>query len=328
VRRRDFLGIVGSAATALPFGARAQQITGAYRVGILGSDIRNPTTGPGVQMFLAELHKLGFIEGRNLAVDFRRMDEGVAKAHAAANELVAAKIDVLLVSGAEIGLQAAAAARPSVPIVVMANNYDPIARGYVSSLSRPGGNITGLYFRQPELAAKQLELLIEAFPERKRIAVLWDELSAEPFEIVDRRAKEMLQPLRSIKLGNPPHDWDAAFRAVGQEQAELLLVLSSPFFTPHRARLAELAIKYRLPTMFIFRYYVEAGGLMSYGVDPDPVWRRAASYVAKILRGARPADLPMEQVSSFEFSVNLKTARALGVTIPTSILLRATEVIE
>ena len=328
MRRRDFLGIVGGVTVAWPLAAHAQENSSLRRIGILGSDIRNPTTGPGVQILLAELRKLGFTEGQNLAVEFRRMDEGVPKAYAAANELVAAKIHVLLVSGAEIGLQAAAATRPSTPIVVMANNYDPIARGYVNSLSRPGGDITGLFFRQPELAAKQLELLIEAFPDRKRIAVLWDELSAEPFEIAERRAKEISLSLRSIKLGNPPHDWDAAFRAVEREQAEMLLVLSSPFFTPYRARLAELAIKYRLPTMFIFRYYVEAGGLMSYGVDPGPVWQRAASYIAKILRGARPADLPMEQVSSFEFSVNLKTARVLRVTIPTSILLRATEVIE
>ena len=141
-------------------------------------------------------------------------------------------------------------------------------------------------------------------------------------------ARSLRLTLRPLKLENPPYDWDTAFRNLSEREAEMLLVLSSPLFTPHRARIAELAVRHRLPSMYIFRYYVTAGGLISYGVNTGPLWGRAASYVAKILRGAQPADLPVEQTSNFELAINLKTAKALGVEIPTSILLRADEVIE
>jgi putative tryptophan/tyrosine transport system substrate-binding protein len=328
MRRREFISFLGGAAIAWPLAARAQQTGKIARVGVLASRLDNPITSRGYQVMVAELRKLGFTEGQNLAIDRRRIDEGTAKAFAGANELVAAKADVLVVSGAEIGLQAAAAARPPVPIVLMANNFDPIARGYVASLSHPGGNITGLFYRQPELAAKQLELLAEAFPERKRVAALWDQDSADQFQAAQRVAQPMRLTLLPLKLENPPYDWDVAFRTLAQGEAQMLIVLSSALFAPHRARIAELANRHRLPSMYIFKYYVEAGGLMSYGVDTNPIWRRAASYVAKILRGAQPADLPVEQVANFELAVNLKTAKTLGLTIPTSILLRADEVIE
>ena len=160
---------------AWPLAARAQQGGKVSRVGILASNRANPVTGEGLPIFLTELHKLGFTEGQNFFVEHRSVDEGVAKAFAGADDLVAAKADVLVASGAELALQAADAARPPVPIVMLANNFDPIARGYVKSLSHPGGNITGLIYRQPELAAKQLELLAEAFPGRSRVGVLWDE---------------------------------------------------------------------------------------------------------------------------------------------------------
>ena len=224
---------------------------------------------------------------------------------------------MLVASGAELALQAADAARPPVPIVMLANNFDPIARGYVKSLSHPGGNITGLVYRQPELAAKQLELLAEAFPGRTRVGLLWDQYSVDGLKSAERMAQSLRLTLRPLKLENPPYDWDTAFRNLSEREAEMLLVLSSPLFTPHRARIAELAVRHRLPSMYIFRYYVTAGGLISYGVNTGPLWRRAASYVAKILRGAQPADLPVEQTSNFELAINLKTAKALGVEIPT-----------
>jgi putative tryptophan/tyrosine transport system substrate-binding protein len=328
VRRRDFIKATAASAAAWPFAARAQQTGKIARVGVLASSRDNPITGQGYQTLLVELRKLGFTEGQNLAIEHRRIDEGTAKAFTAANELVAAKADVLVVSGAEIGLQAAAAARPAVPIVVMANNFDPIARGYVASLSHPGGNITGLFYRQPELAAKQLELLVEAFPARKRVGVLWDHDSVDQLDAAQRVAQPMSLTLLPVKLENPPYGWDAAFRTLTQGEAQMLIVLSSALFAPDRAHIADLANRHRLPSMYIFKYYVEAGGLMSYGVDTNPIWRRAASYVAKILRGAQPADLPVEEATNFELAVNLKTAKTLGLTIPTSILLRADEVIE
>jgi len=331
MQRRKFIALLGGAAAATntwPRAASAQQQGQIKRVGVLASDPNNPITRIGLQVLAAELRKLGFTEGQNLVIEHRRIDEGTTKAFTNANELVAAKADVLVVSGAEIGLQAAAAARPVVPIVMLANNFDPIARGYVKSLSHPGGNITGVFFRAPELAVKQLEILAEAFPDRKRIAVLWDQFSADQFSAAERAAPSMRLSLKSFKLENLPYDWDAAFQAMAKDEAQMLLVLSSPLFYPHRARFTELAFQHRLPAMYTFKYYVEAGGLMSYGVDPGPMWRRVASHVAKILRGAKPEDIPVEQANNFEFVLNLKTARALGVELPTATLLRADEVIE
>ncbi len=211
------------------------------------------------------------------------------------------------------------------PIVLMANNFDPLARGYIASLSRPGGNITGLFYRQPELAAKQLELLTEAFSDKKRVAVLWDTDSADQFSAAQQAAQKIGLSVISFKLENPPYDWESRFRDIANQQSEMLLVLSSSQFAPHRNRITELANLQRLPAMYIFKYYVQAGGLLSYGVDTNPLWRRAASYAAKILRGAAPADFPVEQVATFELALNLKTAKAIGLSIPTSIPLRADE---
>jgi putative ABC transport system substrate-binding protein len=328
IRRRNLIGLLGGAAVAWPLAARAQQGGGIARVGVLAPSLDTPVTGPGYQALLVELRKLGFAEGCNVVVEHRPADRGTLEAVTAANELVAAKADVLVAGGPEIALQAAVAARPAVPIVMLAVQYDPFARGYVKSLANPGGNVTGVFYRSPELAAKELELLREAFPDRTRCAVLWDASGVDQLNSAERAAQSLSLSLVSFKLENPPYDFDTAFRAIAQSQAQMVLVLNSATFAPQRAHIAELAIAHRLPTMFTYRVYVEAGGLMSYGVDSPPMWRRAASYVAKILRGARPADLPVEQVTNFEFALNLKTAKALGVELPTATLLRADEVIE
>jgi putative ABC transport system substrate-binding protein len=317
MNRRRFIGLLGSAA-AWPLAAGAQQAEIA-RVGVLTPGLDGPLTSTAFPHFLAELHKLGFVEGRNLNVEIRRVDEGVPKAFAGANELVAAKADVLFAYGPELALQAAAAARPAVPTVILAVNYDPIALGYVQSLAQPGGNVTGIVARQLELAAKQLELLAEAFPDRTRVGVLFDPQSADQFGAADRAAQAMRLSLRPFKFEKPPYDFAAAFAALARDGAQMLLTLSSPLFGRHNATIAGLAIQHRWPTIFIFRHYVAAGGLMSYGVDAAPMMRRSASFVAKILRGAKPADLPVEQATHFEFVVNLKTAKALGVALPTSI---------
>jgi putative ABC transport system substrate-binding protein len=327
MNRRDLMTLIGGAA-AWPVAARAQQPGRVFRVGVLSSNFDGPVSGAGIEIFLSELRKLGFTVGQNLVVEYRRMDEGTPEAFVAANELIAAESEVLVADGPELSVQAAAAVRPPVPIIILANNYDPIARGYVSSLAHPGGNITGVFYRQPELSAKQLELLAEAFPDRTRVGVLWDLLSADQFAAAERAARSMTLSLRPFKLENPPYDFDGAFSILVQDEVKMLLVLSSPFFAPYRAHIAELATRHALPSMFIFKQYVDAGGLMSYGVNAGPQWRRAADYVAKILRGAQPADLPIEQVDNFEFVLNLRTAKAIGVVLPTSILLRADEVIE
>ena len=331
MRRREFLHVLGGSAAgaAMPFAARAQQPESAIvRVGVIGPSRDSPASSVAYPAFIEELRKLGFTEGRNLAVEYRRVDQGVPAAFAGVNELVAWKADVLFAFGPELALQAAAAARPPVPIVLLAANFDPILQGYVQSLSRPGGNVTGIVARWLELVAKQVELLVEAFPERRRLGVFWDELSADQFAAAKHEANARQLELRALKLENPPYDFAAACRALSQDGVQMLLFASSPRFPRHNAEIARLAIEHRLPSIFIIKHFVEAGGLMSFGVDFVPMMRRVASFTAKILRGAKPADLPVEQVAEFEFVVNLKTARAIGVTMPTSILLRANEVIE
>jgi putative ABC transport system substrate-binding protein len=234
----------------------------------------------------------------------------------------------MVASGPELALKAVLAASSTVPIVVWANNFDLIARGYVQSLARPGGNVTGVFTRQPELAAKQVEILKETFPDRSRITVLSDALSTDQFAGAERAAKSLALMLQAIELENPPYDIAAVFRRVAESRPQMLLVLSSPYFGPHNEEIVAETLRARLPAMFILKSYAELGGLMSYGVDIQSNFRRLADYVAKILNGAKPADLPVEQPTKFELVLNLKTAKALGLELPTSLLLRADEVIE
>jgi putative ABC transport system substrate-binding protein len=328
MRRREFITLLGGTLAAWPFAASAQQARQVARIGFLSPEPKNALFAASYPVFLAELHKLGFTEGQNLIIEHRRMDEGVSKAFAGAAELIHSNADVLVAFGPELALKAAVAASQIVPIVMIAVNFDPMAGGYVSNITRPERNITGLVFRAPELAAKQLGLLVEAFPDLKPIAALWEQASAEQFDGAQRAAQSMHIELRSHKVENLPFDFDAAFRAIAQDGSRMVLVLSGPTFADQRAHIADLAMQHDLPTMFTFKHYVEAGGLMSYGIDTVPMFRRAASFVAKILRGAKPSDLPVEQPTNFEFTLNLKTAKAIGVSVPTSILLRADEVIE
>jgi putative ABC transport system substrate-binding protein len=284
----------------------------------------------GLSGVLDELKKSGFSEGQNLTIEVVREDQDAQQLFAATADLVRSNTELLVVSGSEITLQAAIAASRTIPIpiVMWAINFDPIARGYVKSLARPGGNITGVVSLQTELAAKQVELLTQAFPERTRLAVFWDGISADQFAAAERQARSLRLDVQSLKLEYPPYDFDAAFRSLAEGSPQMLLVLSSPFFTVSRSRITELAIQQRLPTMFIFKAYAQAGGLMSYGVDPPAIYRQLGFYVAQILNGAKPADLPIEQPVKFELVINLKTAKAIGVELPTAIQLRADEVIE
>jgi putative ABC transport system substrate-binding protein len=326
--------ILGGAANVLadwPRAASAQQAGKTARVGLLFNGLKTPLSAAGYPAFVDELRRQGFVEGRNLVIEQRvhgQDSSDTNKFYADAADLARSKVDVLATFGSEVFIRAAVAASKTIPIVMLAINYDPIERGYVKSLARPGGNITGVTFRQPELAGKQIELLREAFPGHTRLAALYDTESAEQFSAAEIAAKSMHLQLVPVKLANSPYDFTSAFKAAADGRAQMVLVLSSGFFTAHRAQIAELAIQHRLPTMFIFKTYVQAGGLMSYGVDFLPAFRRVADYVGKILNGAKPADLPVEQVSTFELVVNLKTAKAIGVELPTSILLRANSVIE
>jgi len=325
--RRTFITFLGGAAAAWPLAARAQQAGKVIRIGFLGASVNSPAMAAQYQSFLAELREHGFSEGQNIIVDYRRLDDPRGP-FAVAAELMRLQVDLIVATGPEVALQAVVGASRSIPIVIVAVQYDPIARGYVSSLARPGGNITGVFYRQPELAAKQLEILTQAFPEKSRLAVLYDVNSSYQFRAAEGAAKSMHLELRPLKLEQPPYDFSAAFQTMAQGGAQMVLVLSSPFFVEHRPLVAALAIEHRLPTMFVFRSYVDAGGLMSYGVEQLAMYRRIGVYVAKILKGTKPADLPVEQPTKFELVVNLKTAKAIGVELPTSILLRADEVIE
>ena len=237
-------------------------------------------------------------------------------------------MDLIVAIGPEVALQAVIDASRDTPVVLQAINYDPIARGYVASLARPGGNITGLFYQQAELAAKKVELLTQAFPERKNLGVLWDALVTEEFEAAQRAARALRLELHAVKLENAPYDFTAAFQIIARAGAQMLLVLSSPLFALYRRELANLAIEHRLPAMFIFKSYVQVGGLMSYGVNQPAMYRRTADFVAKILKGTKPADLPVEQPTKFELVINVKTAKALGITLPQSLLVAADEVIE
>jgi putative ABC transport system substrate-binding protein len=324
MRRREFLAVLGGAAAARPLAARAQQAGKVYRIGVFAS-VTNPIMGTAHAAFLEELAKQGFIEGQNLVVTLRPSEQAPAALAASVAEMVSTKVDVISVSTLP-ALQAAAGT--GIPIIIVAVNYDPIAHGYVKSLSQPGGNVTGMVLRQTELAEKQVELLTQAFPDRKRLGVQWDAISADQFSAAERRAKALGLDVVSIKLDNPPYDFPAAFARTVEGGSQMLLTLSSPFFGSGVQTIVDLTLQHRLPTMFIFRRYVEFGGLMSYGADNVAMYRQAAVSVGKVLGGAKPANLPVEQPNKFEFAVNLKTAKAIGIELPTSILLRADAVIE
>jgi ABC-type uncharacterized transport system substrate-binding protein len=326
MRRREFVGLLGGAA-AWPLMVRAQQSSKLVRLGVLGPTLNNP---PAIAQYLAfrtRLEELGFGEGRNLTIDYQVLDDPRGPFVVAA-ELMRSQPDIIVSIGPETSLQAVVGASGFIPVVVIAVNFDPLARGYFPGLARPGGNITGLVFQQLELAQKQVELLTQAFPDRTRLALLFDAQSADQFGAAERAAKALNVQVQTLRLENPPYDFDAAFHDAASGGAQMVLVLSSPFFLPHQPRIVESANTLRLPSMFIAKHWVQAGGLMAYGADFPPMYRRAADYVAKILRGAKPVDLPIEQATKFELVINLKTAKALGLDIPPTLLARADEVIE
>ncbi len=283
---------------------------------------------PPFQAMFDELRKLGYIEGQNLVVEFRTAEGKADRLPALANEIAREKVDVFITPGPEATLKAATQASTTMPIVMVAIDYDPIARGYVAALARPGGNITGLFFRSLELGTKRLELFKEALPQVSRMAALWDGFSADQLKDVQITAHSLGVQLQPVELGNPTYDLSGAFTMMTEARAGALLVLASPVFHRERAQIASLALKRRLPTMHATREYVEAGSLMAYGVNLSEMYRRAALYVDKIVRGVKPADLPVEQPTKFELVINLKTAKQIGVTIPPNVLARADRVIK
>jgi putative tryptophan/tyrosine transport system substrate-binding protein len=232
VKRRDFVTLLGGAAAAWPLAARGQQLSGrTAHIGILQPSLDDPIVGRGYPAFLDELKTSGFVAGQNLTIEIVRTDQDARGLFAETADLVRSNVELLVVEGNETALQAAMGASPTIPIVIWANNFDPIARGYVKSLAQPGGNITGITSLQTELAGKQVELLTQAFPERTRLAVLYDGLSADQFTAAEQRARSLRLDVRSLKMENPPYDFDVAFRTLAESSPQMLLVLSSPFFS-------------------------------------------------------------------------------------------------
>jgi putative ABC transport system substrate-binding protein len=314
---------------AAPLAADGQQKGKVYRIGFMSTSSYEAAGRP-LQVFLRALKELGWVEGQNLLIEWRWAEGNLERLPAFAAELVRLNVD-LIVAVQPDGALAAKKETQRIPIVFVLDP-DPVARGLVASLARPGGNITGLTTTPTlEIYGKQVELLKETVPAASRVAVLRNAaraaFNAPALREVERAARSLGLTLQIHEVRGP-EEFDRAFEAMAREQADALFVLADPVFWFHRRRLADLHARHRLPAMHTVRDHVEAGGLASYGVDFADLARRSATYVDKILKGAKPADLPVEQPTKFELVINLKTAKALGLTIPQSILIRADQVIE
>ena len=305
----------------------AQSPVKAARIGILAGGTAS-TEAVRYEAFGQGLNELGYVEGRNIVIEYRYAEGKLERLPALAAELVRLNVDLILTSG-DPGVRAAKQASQTIPIVV-ALVADLVGPGYVASLARPGGNITGLTTLGSELWAKRLELLKTAFPKVSRVAMLGNPNNAgnvalfKESEVAARALRIQLVPL-DVRRAD---DFKSAFPAALRARADALFASGDPLLTIHRARIVDFAAKNRLPAMYGNQDYIDAGGLMSYGPNVADMYRRAATYVDKILKGAKPGDLPIEQPTKFEFVINLKTAKALGLTIPPSILSRADRVIE
>jgi putative ABC transport system substrate-binding protein len=306
-----------------PLSAEALQAGKVYRIGIL-ANISGGIWGP----FIEGLRDLGYVEGQNITIDFRSSEGKYERLPDLAAELVRLKVDVI-VAPANENIVAAKQATRTIPIV-MAGSGDPVGSGLVASLARPGGNVTGLSISAPGLAGKQLQLLKEIVPRVSKVAVLWNPTNRAIHSLLGEAkiAARSLGVELQILEARGPAEFQGAFAAMARERAGALLVFSDGMLLLHRTRIADSAAKSRLPAMYGRSEFVEAGGLMSYAPSLGDNLRRAASYVDKILKGAKPADLPVEQPIKFDLVLNLKTAKALGLTIPPSILLQANQVIE
>lgn len=323
IDRRAFITTAGWGFLVVPFVADGQQVAKRHRIAVLGNENNPPWEG-----FRQGLRDLGYVDSRNITLEWRWSEGKTDRLPTLAMELVALTPDVIVASGTQ-AVRAAKQATAAIPIVMTTSSY-PDKIGLVESLSRPGGNITGLSNVGPELSGKKLELLKEIAPKTSRVAVLWNPASeVEPLTVREllSAAPAVAVEIQSVEVRNPDA-FSEAFATVSSRRVDALLALGNPINFRGRQLIADFALKKRLPSIHDERLFVEAGGLMSYAPSFTDSFRRAATYVDKILKGAKPADLPVEQPTKFELVINLKTAKQLGLTIPQTLLLRADQVIE
>ena len=326
--RRLLIGILAVGTLAVPCITAAQSARKLYRIGILtlraASELVGPQPqSPSIKALLRGLRELGYVYGEHFVTEARGGGGRPERFPSLAAELVRLRMDVILAAGP--ALPALKQATSTVPVIMTAT-LDPVRQGFVQSLGRPGGNFTGFSLQSPETIGKRLELLKELVPDAAPVAVLWDQSSILDWQAAEAAARERRWKLLSLEIRDAG-ELEGAFRAATDARAGALLVSAGGLLFPNARRVAELTAKSRLPSMYGLRDYVEAGGLISYGPDIKDIWRRAAVFVDKILKGASPAHLPVEQPSKFELVINVKAAKALGLAIPQVMLLRADEVI-
>jgi len=327
MRRRDFIMLLGGTAAAWPLATHAQQPAKLPTIGCLASGTPE-IQGRWWAAFFEQLRVLGWIEGRNVAIEHRWAEGRSERFTEIAAEFVRLNVEIIITDGST-AIAAAKRATRVIPIVFAAAG-DPVATGLVASLARPGGNVTGMSLMSSELGAKRLELLGEVLPRLSRVAVLWNvdnPYSVLVFKLTQAAGQTMGIEVRSLEVRGSD-DFDTAFQAARGLHPDALITVEDPLTLVHRAPIAEFAAREQLPSIHGTREFVAAGGLMSYGASLLDQFRRAASYVDKILKGAKPADLPVQQPTKFEMVINLKTANALGLTVPATLLARADEVIE
>ena len=326
-RRREFIFLVAGATVAWHLRAPAQQAGKVYKIGILTAG--SAAVVHTLQGMLRDgLRELGWVEGTNFTFEGRSADDQLERLPELAAEMVRLYVDVIVAVGTLAPL-AAKRATSTIPIV-MAAAGDPVGSGLVTSLARPGGNVTGTSLMAPDLGGKRLELIKDLLPEAHRVAVLWNAAnpySALAFQETERAARTLEIEVRSLEV-RAPADFDGMLDVAARQHADALITVEDPLTIDQREKIAEFAMTERLPTIAGLKMFADAGGLMSYGANVNDTFRRSVGYVGKILKGAKPSDLPVEQPTRFELVINLKTAKALGLTIPSTLLGLADEVIE
>jgi putative tryptophan/tyrosine transport system substrate-binding protein len=324
MRRRELITLLGGVMASWPLAVGAQQTSKLPSLGFLtaGRD------SPGLPALLEGLGQFGWIEGKTIAVEYRYAENRNDRLPELAAELVRLNVDVIVAAGTLAPL-AAKRATATIPIV-MTSAGDPLGTGLVSGLARPGGNVTGLSLMSPDISGKRLELIEQIVPDVARVAIMWNATNPYPalvFRQTENAARQLKLEVQSLEV-HTPDDVTSALEAAVREKANALITVEDPLTVNYRKQIADFAIKNRVPTMSGLREYVDAGGLLSYGPALADLYRRAAGYVDKILKGAKPSELPVEQPTKFELVINLKTAKTLGVTIPPDMLAIADAVIE